>query len=260
MHRGRGAQGLEVRVYVRHERGELFGGGDRGSVAHRFSVSRVRVARCARPATRYTGDVRPVVLASTSPHRLALLRAAGIFCAGVAPTCDEASISHPDPVELAARRAAAKARSVHAPESIVVGADQVAHIDGHSFGKPLDPADHRARLRQLRGRAHLLTVGVHLRVTAEDGSVLEEHAFTETTALRFRADVSDAEIDAYVATGEGSGCAGGYAAEGLGAQLIERIDGDWTNVIGLPVYRLIGSLRAIRWRPSFPTPPSGPLS
>lgn len=203
--------------------------------------------------------MRPVVLASTSPYRLSLLRAAGIAACGVAPTCDESAVTHSDPAELAALRAAAKARSVHVPDAVVIGADQVAHVDGQPFGKPLGPDDHRARLRQLRGRVHLLTVGVLLRVTGPEGATLEEHAFTETTALRFRADVTDAEVDAYVATGEGSGCAGGYAAEGHGAQLIERIDGDWTNVIGIPIFRLIGALRAIGWRPSFPTPPSGPL-
>ncbi|MFZ5477813.1 MAG: Maf family protein [Myxococcota bacterium] len=185
-----------------------------------------------------------IVLASTSPWRLAMLRDAGIACEGVAPTVDEATIADPDPARLAELRAVAKARSIAG--DCVVGADQVAHLDGVAFGKPLGPEDHRTRLRQLRGRAHVLTTGVCVRLHGV------EHVFREHTSLHFRADVTDAEIAAYVDTREGSGCAGGYAAEGMGAQLIERIDGDFFNVIGLPLLRLIGTLRALGWRPHFP--------
>jgi septum formation protein len=198
----------------------------------------------------------PVVLASTSPYRLALLRNAGIHAEGAAPQCDEHSVTDVDPVRRALLRAELKARSIARPDAFVIGADQVAHIDGEPFGKPRDPADHRARLRKLRGRPHTLSVGVCIRAPVAYGGA--EHSFADHSTLRFRADLSDDELDAYVATGEGSGCAGGYAAEGLGAHLIEHIDGDFTNVIGLPLYRVITLLRAIGWRPVFPAPALGP--
>ena len=194
-----------------------------------------------RPLSRFD-----VVLASTSPWRLRMLRDAGIACTGVTPPVDEDTLQDPDPVRLAELRAAAKARSIHAPDACVIGADQVAHLDGEAFGKPRDPADHVDRLRRLRGRAHTLSTGVVMR---HGGA---EHAFVEHTVLHFREDVSDAEIEAYVRTGEGSGCAGGYAAEGLGAQLVRRIDGDFFNVLGLPLLRVIDILRGIGWRPTFP--------
>ena len=191
----------------------------------------------------------PVVLASTSPARLALLRAAGIVCTGVAPGVDESRILAPTPSELAMARAVAKAEAVPVPGAIVIGADQVAHLDGETFGKPLDPADHRGRLRQLRGRTHTLTTAVYLRLDARTARIRAD------AHLRFRADLSDAEIDAYVATGEGSGCAGGYAVEGLGANLIAAIDGDYFGVLGLPLLDVIANLRLLGWRPTFPTPP-----
>lgn len=190
------------------------------------------------------------MLASTSPARLALLRAAGVRCEGRAPGVDEDRLSHADPARLAELRATAKAEAIAAPGAIVIGADQVAHLDGAAFGKPLDPADHRARLRQLRGRTHTLSTAVSLVYGAERRHLVRH------TRLHFRAEVSDAEIDAYVATGEGSGCAGGYAAEGMGAQLIEWIDGDYFNVLGLPLLDVLGQLRAMGWRPDFRGNPS----
>ena len=158
---------------------------------------------------------------------------------------DESRILDPDPVRLAHLRAAAKAAAVVVPDAIVIGADQVAHLGPEVFGKPKDPLDHGVRLRQLRGQTHTLTTAVAI---AHAGAV---RTLACQTRLRFRADVSDAEIDAYVATGEGSGCAGGYAAEGLGAQLIEQIDGDFFNVLGLPLLDVLGALRALGWRPDF---------
>jgi septum formation protein len=192
----------------------------------------------------------PIVLASTSPARLALMRSAGIDCLGVAPPVDEASLQHDDPATLAALRAAAKARSVDVPGACVIGADQVAWMGSEVFGKPIDPVDHRARLRALRGRTHTLTTAVLLRHGGQ------ELALRADTRLTFRADLLDAEIDAYVDTREGSGCAGGYAAEGLGSQLLATIEGDFFNVLGLPLLPLIGALRSLGWRPSFPRPVS----
>ena len=187
--------------------------------------------------------MKRLILASSSPWRLAALCDAGIPCETVTPEVDEHTITNADPVALAVARAAAKARDVarRHPESLVVGADQVAHLDGEGFGKPTDPDDWMRRLRALRGRTHTLSTGVAL----AEGEVIE--TFVVSTAVRFRADLRDEELDAYIRSGEGAGCAGGYQIERRGAWLIEAIDGDWWNVIGLPVLPLISRLRARGW-------------
>lgn len=192
----------------------------------------------------------PVILATASEWRAQLLRDTGLPVRLLPAPIDEAAITAADPVALAHARAAAKADAVAAllaaaePDALVIGADQVAHIDGEAFGKPRDPADHRARLRQLRGRAHVLSTAVALRgrPAARLGADAD---FVEHTRIHFRADPTDAELDAYVATGDGSGCAGGYRAEGPGAWLIARAEGDWTNVIGLPVFAVLDRLRRL---------------
>jgi septum formation protein len=188
---------------------------------------------------------RSVILASTSPWRLDLLRKAGVVCEGRAPGVDEARVTADDPVALACARAVAKARAVEVAGAIVIGADQVAHIDGVPFGKPRDPDDHRARLRALRGRAHVLSSAVCVR--GPDGSEPRETTLVEHARVHVRADLSDAEIDAYVAHGEGAGCAGGYAIEGLGGQLMDRVEGDLFTVIGLPVLQVLPVLRRYGW-------------
>jgi septum formation protein len=168
-----------------------------------------------------------------------------VVCEGRAPGVDEERITAADPVALACARAVAKAWAVDLNDSIVIGADQVAHLDGAPFGKPRDPADHRERLRALRGRAHTLSSAVCVRGpvgTAPLETVLVEHA-----RVHIRADLTDAEIDAYVADGEGAGCAGGYAVEGLGGQLLERVEGDLFTVIGLPVLQVLPVLRRHGW-------------
>ena len=185
-----------------------------------------------------------LVLASTSPWRRALLEDAGFRVEGVAPGVDERACTLTAPVELARELARRKAAAVatQRPQAFVVGADQVAHLDGEAFGKPEDPADHLRRLTSLRGRTHDLVTGVAL----VGGGV--ERVFHETTRIRFRSDLTDAELQAYVASGEGAGCAGGYEAEHRGAWLIESVEGSWSNVLGLPVMRLISELRGLGWR------------
>lgn len=187
-----------------------------------------------------------LVLASTSPMRRKLLADVGLEAVGVAPGVDEDRARATEPVELVRELALAKARAVAAQhaDAWVIGADQVVFDPslGQPWGKPPDPATHAARLRAMRGREHHLVTG--LAVVGPGLEVLEH----ETTRLTVRGDLTDAEIDAYVASGEATGCAGGYAAEGLGAFLFEGIDGDWSNVMGLPVFRLFGILRRQGWR------------
>jgi septum formation protein len=189
--------------------------------------------------------VRRIILASSSPWRLQLLRDVGIEAEGMAPDVDESTIEGAIPEETARQRAVAKALDVSArfPDRLVIGADQVAHLDGTQFGKPTSAADWRARLESLRGRTHTLTTGVAF---AEEGAVVD--SFAVDTAVRFRADLEADEIDRYLAFGEGLACAGGYMAEKRGAWLIERVDGDWQNVIGLPIFPVLAGLRARGYR------------
>lgn len=173
-----------------------------------------------------------------------MLRRAGVPCEGRAPGVDEDAIAGVTPEELAAARACAKARAAHRHGEITIGADQVAHMDGVSFGKPRSEEDHLDRLRRLRGRDHTLTTAVCVIGPGGDEVLVDE-----TTRLVFRSDTTDADLEAYVASGEGSACAGGYAAEGRGAVLVERIEGDFFNVIGLPLYRVLPVLRRFGWQP-----------
>jgi nucleoside triphosphate pyrophosphatase len=132
----------------------------------------------------------------------------------------------------AARLALEKARTVagRVGEGIVVGADTIVVIDGEALGKPSGPEDARAMLRRLRGREHEVVTGIAV-VDARSGRC-------ESTAVASRvrmAEYDESEIDAYVVTGEPLDKAGAYAIQGRGAGLIDRIDGSFTNVIGLPL-------------------------
>ena len=137
--------------------------------------------------------------------------------------------------EAVAQVALAKARAVagRVGEGIVLGADTVVVIDGEALGKPAGPDAAGAMLRRLRGRAHEVITGVAV-VDAASGR-------SEATAVRTRvlmANVPDAELDAYVSSGEPLDKAGGYGIQGLAGQFVRKIEGDYTNVVGLPVARL----------------------
>ncbi len=174
-----------------------------------------------------------------------MLRDAGIEAEGVAPDVDESTIEGAIPEETARHRAVAKAVEVSGrhPGNLVIGADQVAHLDGEAFGKPTSTSDWRERLRALRGKTHTLTTAVAL---AEEGSLVE--SFAVDTRVSIRDDLSDDEIEDYIASGEGRVCAGGYMAEKRGAWLVEAVEGDWQNVIGLPLLPLLARLRARGYR------------
>ena len=190
--------------------------------------------------------MRPLVLASTSPARRALLEQVGLRFVAEAPEVAEALDPAGDPVEQARALALAKARAVAArrPDALVIGADQVLVLEGRVLGKPADEVDARAQLARMAGRRHALITAVAL---VGDGIWQGQ----EKTTLQVR-PLTGGEIDAYVATGEWRGCAGGYRLEGRGLALFERIEGDPTNVLGLPVPLLLGELRR-RGHPLFPT-------
>lgn len=187
--------------------------------------------------------MQTLVLASGSRWRRQLLEDVGVIVEVDPADIDERAVHHADPAVLAGMLAQAKAARVamRHPGRWVLGADQVVHADGEIFGKPDDPDDHLRRLVSMRGRSHALVTGWCLRGPGPD------HDAVARTVMHVRADLTDAELAAYVATGEGSGCAGGYAVEGQGARLFRAIDGDWFNVIGLPVLDVLDALRARGW-------------
>jgi septum formation protein len=173
-----------------------------------------------RTQTRVS-DAPPLVLASTSPQRRAILTQLGIPFEVVAP--DYVELPGTDPLE----RAAGKARSVDGGERSVLGVDTEVLLDGELLGKPGDVGEAEAMLASLAGRTHEVVSGLCLRASGW------EELHTETTHVTFRA-LAPRELAHYAASGEWDGRAGAYAIQGLGAALVERINGDFLNVVGLP--------------------------
>jgi septum formation protein len=171
----------------------------------------------------------PLLLASTSPQRSAILEQLGIEFDVVAPAYEEHDPPGQPPAEAVRRHAAGKARSVlgRAGGRAVLGVDTAVVLDGAMYGKPATAEEATTMLASLAGREHEVVSGLCL-ITAGD-EVVED----ETTRVAFRA-LTAAEIDTYVDTREWEGRAGGYAIQGRGAALVERIDGDYLNVVGLP--------------------------
>lgn len=177
---------------------------------------------------RALGRAQEIVLASTSPQRRAILEQLRIPFRVVAPAYREVG---DDPVE----HAVGKARSVDGQGSPVLGVDTIVSLEGEVLGKPGSADEARAMVERLSGRTHEVVSGMCLR-TAE-----WEEVARAVTLVTFR-DLSAEEIAAYVEAGEWQGRAGGYAIQGFGASLVERIDGDYLNVVGLPGGLLVGVL------------------
>jgi septum formation protein len=172
-----------------------------------------------------------LVLASTSPQRSAILTQLGILFEVVAPDYDEGEGG--DPVA----HAAGKARSVEGDRRAVLGVDTVVVCQGETIGKPRDRAHAAVLLAFLAGETHEVVSGLCLRTTDW------EELHSETTSVRFR-ELSDRDIERYLDAGEWAGRAGAYAIQGLGASLVDRIEGDYLNVVGLPGALLVRLLAA----------------
>lgn len=182
------------------------------------------------------------VLASGSPARLATLRAAGVEPEVRVSGCDEQAVQASSTAALVAALAAAKAQAVAATldgpgPTIVLGCDSLLELAGAPLGKPNSPAEAAARWRQLRGGEGILHTGHHL-LRIPDAAVASAVA---STTVRFGSP-SDAEIEAYVATGEPLTVAGGFTIDGLGGWFVESITGDHHNVVGLSLPVLRGLL------------------
>jgi len=176
----------------------------------------------------------PLLLASTSPQRRAILDQLGISFEAVAPTYVEHDPPGADPVALVRDHAAGKARSVAglAEGQLVLGVDTTVVLDGRVYGKPEGRAGAAAMLGALAGRTHEVVSGLCL--IGPDFEVVTH----ETTRVTFR-PLSPRDVEAYLATGEWEGRAGAYAIQGRGAALVEWIEGDYLNVVGLPAAVLV---------------------
>jgi septum formation protein len=177
------------------------------------------------------GRPPPIVLASTSPQRRAILQQLGIAFEVVAPSYEEHDPPDADATALVREHARGKARSVDR-DGLVLGVDTSVVLDGRVYGKPRDEEDAASMLRELAGRAHDVLSGLCLREREWEAV---EH---ERTRVVFRS-LGDREVAAYVETREWKSRAGGYAIQGKGASLVERIDGDYLNVVGLPAALLV---------------------
>ena len=176
-----------------------------------------------------------LTLASTSPQRRAILEQLRIPFEAVAPAYVEDDPPDADPAELVRRHALGKARSVLEPGSLVLGVDTTVVLDGRVYAKAAGPDEARQMLAALSGRTHTVVSGVCL-LSPEVG-VVE----VESTDVTFR-PLGPELVQAYVESGEWEGRAGAYAIQGLGGRLVERIDGDYLNVVGLPGALLLSLL------------------
>ncbi len=186
---------------------------------------------------------RPFVLASASPARRELLVAAGVKPEVIVSGVDESRVTSRDPAELAGTLAELKAEAVRelvSPRALILGCDSVLYFEGETLGKPEGPEEALARWKRMRGRSGTLHTGHCLIDAAADRKIIRASG----TVVHF-AEVSDAEIDAYVATGEPLHVAGSFTLDGYGSAFVSGIEGDPGTVIGLsmPLLRtMLGEL------------------
>ncbi len=189
-------------------------------------------------------QLEQLILASRSPRRAEILRAAGWPFEMAPADIDESPQEGENPVNYVKRLALTKAQTVarKITEGLVVGADTTVLVDGEMLGQPLDDEDARRMLKLLSGKWHEVLTGVALLRAGENAQGLVEF---ETTRVRF-AEMSGEEIDWYVSTGEPRGKAGAYGIQGPAALFVKEIQGDYFNIVGLPVrlvYELTTRLR-----------------
>ncbi|TSC20875.1 nucleoside triphosphate pyrophosphatase [Corallococcus sp. Z5C101001] len=183
--------------------------------------------------------MRTLILASTSSARRALMEGLGLPYRTEAPGVDEQVPAHLSAEEAVRMLAVRKARAVQErhPDAWVLGADQLVEVGQEVLGKPRDRDAARAQLKRLLGRTHVIHTGVCL---VGPGGHHTETA--EDTRLTFF-DVPPEELERYLDTGEWEGCAGSYRVEGRGQALLAKLEGDRTNVQGLPMLSVVRLLR-----------------
>jgi septum formation protein len=190
----------------------------------------------------------PLILASRSPRRAQLLRMLGLHFDVLPSDVDETYRAGEEPGEHAERLAREKASAVASarPDALVIGCDTVVVIDGKVLGKPRDVEDAVRMLMSLQGREHLVATGV---AVASNAVV---HSAVERVTVGFR-EFDEDFARAYIATGEPLDKAGAYGIQGYGATLVDRIEGDFFAVMGLPIVRLIMLLEVQGLPYDFPT-------
>ena len=195
-----------------------------------------------------------LVLASASPRRTALLTMLGLAHEVAPADVDERLLPGEDAPAHVERLARAKALAVAArrPDALVVGSDTVVVLDGEVLGKPARRQDAVATLMRLSGREHVVFTGLAVAAPAPTPAEREAsvHGAVSSTRVRFR-PFDDATARRYVATGEPLDKAGSYGIQGLGASLVEGVEGDYFTVVGFPIPALVRLLEAAGWRYDF---------
>lgn len=191
-----------------------------------------------------------LVLASGSPRRRELLEALGFELVVRPVEIDESVVGDETPSDYVRRLARTKAAAAAGldgaqPGELVLGADTIVVSDGEMLGKPTDPDDARRMLRRLAGREHEVRTGVALRGLDRGFEEVAE----ETTRVCF-APLTEEEIDWYVETGEPLDKAGAYAVQGLAARFVRRINGSYSNVVGLPLFETVSLLKGLGYGPA----------
>ena len=175
-----------------------------------------------------------IILASQSPRRKELMGQIGLKFKVISPNVDEKVEGNPSPAQLVEELSLRKARAVEqlaGGEGLIIAADTVVALEGAVLGKPKTERDAFSMLSALSGNRHYVYTGV---TVLRQGRAVTQH---EVTTVTFR-ELEPAEINSYIATGEPMDKAGAYGIQGLGALLVSDIQGDYFNVMGLPVYRL----------------------
>lgn len=187
---------------------------------------------------------KKIILASGSPRRKEILENIGIEFTVVKSVADESSIN-PEGIpvsvyvqELALLKATEVKSRVSAKNAIVIGADTVVSVDGKILGKPANDEEAYNMLKSLSGKTHQVYTG-YCGISTDDGSAVCESICTDVTF----AELSDEEIYDYIHTGECNDKAGAYGIQGKGVMLVEKIEGDYFNVVGLPVRSLVNMLK-----------------
>lgn len=194
----------------------------------------------------------PLILASASPRRKRLLAQLGIPFRSRASRISEALV---DTVPEAAVRLIAERKAVEiyrrSAACWILGADTVVVVNGEVLGKPRNADDSRIALHKLSGRVHQVMTGFCVLAPSGD----RVHSDSVTTDVWVK-NLSPAEIEAYIGTGEPFGKAGSYAIQGIGAFLVEGLSGSYTNVVGLPLCEVVKALMAVGALNAFPLPPA----
>jgi septum formation protein len=182
-----------------------------------------------------------LILASASPRRRELLEQAGVAFSVIPSNADEQVLIAEAPEDYALRVAKAKAQDVanKHPAHWVLGADTIVVVDDLILGKPKDTADGQRMLRLLSGRRHQVMTAFVL--TAANGQEYKRQIVTTTVIFK---SLTDEQIQEYLATGEPFDKAGAYAVQGIGAALVEKVEGSYTNVVGLPIDEVLEALRS----------------